>query len=252
MSVRMVGSRTETVDYESGEGTGTASVLVVQTLPAFAVDGAADARPLSRAAQRLVTYLALRERPVRRAEVAHVLWADSSEEHGAASLRTTLWRIGRVHRDLVQATAERLSLSDTAAVDVQAASSLARSLASAGAELPDDSEPVIGLLSTDLLPDWYDDWLFVFRERWRQLRLHALECLAGRLGEAGRFSEAIDAALTAVDAEPLRESAHRCLIRVHLLEGNRGEAVRAYRALTELLDTELGVRPSPGVRALLA
>ncbi|WP_162186073.1 AfsR/SARP family transcriptional regulator [Amycolatopsis jejuensis] len=223
------------------------SVLVVQLLPTFAV----GERPISRAAQRLVTYLALRDRPVRRAEVAHALWVDSSEEHGAASLRTTLWRVGRVHRDLVSAASDWLSLADTVAVDARAAVSLARSLTTSGGELPEDSEPVIGLLATDLLPDWYDDWLFVYRERWRQLRLHALECLAERLAEAGRFSEAVDAALTAVEGEPLRESAHRCLIRVHLLEGNRGEAVRVYRALAEMLRAELGVSPGPEVRALL-
>src|SRR6266700_2866149 len=32
-------------------------------------------------------------------------------------------------------------------------------------------------LSADLLPDWYDDWLLLEQERFRQLRMHALEAL---------------------------------------------------------------------------
>jgi DNA-binding SARP family transcriptional activator len=211
-------------------------------LPAFAVREAENDLPLSRAAQRLVVFLALRDRPVRRAEAAHALWGEVSGEQSAGSLRTTLWRVGQVHRGLVGVTPEWLSLAGTVAVDVRAAFDLARSLTTTG-ELPADCAPVTALLSTDLLPDWCDDWLFVFRERWRQLRLHTLERLAERLATEGRFVEAVDAALTAVEGEPLRESAHRCLIRVHLLEGNHGEAVRVYRALVELLRTELGVAP---------
>jgi DNA-binding SARP family transcriptional activator len=225
-------------------------VLVLRMLPAFAVREAENDLPLSRAAQRLVVFLALRDRPVRRAEAAHALWGEVSGEQSAASLRTTLWRVGQVHRGLVGVTPEWLSLAGAVAVDVRAAFDLARSLTTTG-ELPPDCAPITALLASDLLPDWGEDWLFVFRERWRQLRLHTLERLAERLAAEGRFAEAVDAALTAVEGEPLRESAHRSLIRVHLLEGNHGEAVRVYRALVELLRTELGVAPSPGARALL-
>ena len=40
------------------------------------------------------------------------------------------------------------------------------------------------------------------RERFHQLRLHALEALCDRLTTAGRYGEAIDAGLAAVTAEP--------------------------------------------------
>ncbi len=80
-------------------------------------------------------------------------------------------------------------------------------------------------LHGDLLPDWYDDWVLVERERLRQLRLHALERLAERaIGEA-RYGQAIDIALTAIQADPLRESAHRMLIRAHAAEGNSSLAI---------------------------
>jgi len=43
--------------------------------------------------------------------------------------------------------------------------------------------------------------------------LHALESLSARLATLGRYAEAVEAALNAVDIEPLRESAHRALIQ---------------------------------------
>ena len=58
------------------------------------------------------------------------------------------------------------------------------------------------------------------------MRIHALEALGRTLINVRRFSDAIDAALAAVAAEPLRESAHVVLIEAHLAEGNVSEAVR--------------------------
>ena len=65
------------------------------------------------------------------------------------------------------------------------------------------------------------------RERFRLLRLEALEYAAGILIERGHPAEALLAALAAVDTEPLRESARRLVLRIHAGEGNAVEAVRA-------------------------
>ncbi len=78
----------------------------------------------------------------------------------------------------------------------------------------------------DLLPGWYDDWVLLERERLRQRVLHALEALSRHLVAAGRIAEAVEAAMTAVGVEPLRESAQRAPVTAHLAEGNRVEARR--------------------------
>src|SRR5215210_3933939 len=57
-------------------------------------------------------------------------------------------------------------------------------------------------LGAELLPDWYDEWLQFERERYRQVRLHALEALASAFSRAGRHAQAVEAALGAVAAEP--------------------------------------------------
>jgi len=81
--------------------------------------------------------------------------------------------------------------------------------------------------------------------------LHALENLARRLSAVGRHSDAIQAALAAIRLEPLRESAHRTLIEVHLAEGNRSEAHRQFQRCRRLLRDELGVEPSDSMRLLI-
>jgi DNA-binding SARP family transcriptional activator len=107
------------------------------------------------------------------------------------------------------------------------------------------------LLRDDLLPGWYDDWAVQSFERWRQLRLHGLEALAQRLIVAGRFAAALDAALLCVEADPLRETAHAEVIKIHLAEHNQSEAIRAFEVCCSMLRSELGLEPSEQLRSLV-
>jgi DNA-binding SARP family transcriptional activator len=90
------------------------------------------------------------------------------------------------------------------------------------------------------------------REWFRQIRLHALEALCDRYRDDGRLDAALDAGITAVAADPLRESAHRQLALVHIEEGNFAEALRQYEVFRRLLRTELGLAPSSRFRKLVA
>ncbi|MEU5595147.1 bacterial transcriptional activator domain-containing protein [Streptomyces sp. NPDC020298] len=107
-------------------------------------------------------------------------------------------------------------------------------------------------LSADLLPEWPEhDWMLIEQEQYRQLRLYALEAMTERLTAARRHGEAVAAGLTAVRTEPLRESAHRVLVKAHLAAGNRGAALRQYEQCRRVLHEELGLEPSPSLGALL-
>lgn len=103
----------------------------------------------------------------------------------------------------------------------------------------------------NLLPGWYDDWVIFERERIRQRLLHALEALSRRLIEVGRCAEALDAAISAVGVDPLRESANRILIEAHLAEGNVVEACRTYKRYRDTVRCELGVEPSQQLTDLM-
>jgi DNA-binding SARP family transcriptional activator len=218
-------------------------------LGAFDLSVGGESITLPMNGQRVLVFLALHGRSLLRPFVAGSLWLDSPEDRAAGSLRSALWRLNRRHR-FIETNGERLHLAADVAVDVDAASAQAhRLLDPAESECP---SPHGLLLSRDLLPDWYDDWVAVERERFRQLRVHALERLCDRLVEANRFGEAIEAGLAAMKSEPLRESAHRALVRAHLAEGNRNEALTQYRRFRTLLNDELGLEPSLEMEELVA
>jgi DNA-binding SARP family transcriptional activator len=210
-------------------------------------DGVPVAFPMS--AQRFVAFLALHERPLLRSYVAGTLWLNSSEERAHANLRSTLWRLHRCNRDLVEVRGQQLRLCPEVEVDLREVERLARS-ALDGTAL-DALELPPAALAGDLLPDWYDDWVLIEREHFRQLRLRALDALCERLTRAGRLGEALEVGLAALAGEPLRESAHRAVIRVHLAEGNPGEAIRQYHFCRRLLDEHLGVEPSQQMEELI-
>jgi DNA-binding SARP family transcriptional activator len=201
-------------------------------------------------AQRVLAFLALHEQPVRRNHVAGVLWLDANEERAAGSLRSALWRIRQAGESIVESTQRGLRLSPAVGVDVRETITWARRLGDATHPI-DDDDLGTAFAGGDLLADWYDDWVLLERERLRQLRLHALEVLSTRLVAVARFAEAMEVALVALRSEPLRESAHRAVIAVHLAEGNPSEALRQYRRYRDLLRAQLGLDPSALMKGLI-
>jgi DNA-binding SARP family transcriptional activator len=197
--------------------------------------------------------LAIRGGVTSRTAVAGTLWPDTTETRAYANLRSALARLERTCRKMLQASKLELGLAEGVTVDIRYAQTLARRLLDpAGTpEQSDLSSAAIAALSRDLLPGWYDDWVLVEAEDWRQLRLHALEALAGRLTAVGCWGQAAEAASATVRAEPLRESAHAALIRVHLAEGNQSEAVREFTHYRALLQAELGLEPTLRLRRLV-
>jgi DNA-binding SARP family transcriptional activator len=247
-------SGTELLEREATPNRAPPSVEL-RLLRAFELrrDGAPIALPIS--AQRLVAFLALHDRPLQRGYVAGTLWLDTTDERAGANLRSTLWRMGRAAPAVLTSTATHLALRSTTRVDVHELRLFARELVDPAARIDAVAlrGEIVGALTHDLLPDWLaDDFVLIEQERWRQLRVHALEALAARLGAVHRHGEAIDAALAAVAAEPLRESARRTLVSAHLAEGNMAEALRSYETFRALLDRELGLAPSAAMETLVA
>jgi len=224
-------------------------------LGSFALLADDAALQLPQPAQRLLAHLAVqhRHRPVRRATLAERMWPDASSGQAASNLRSVLWRLPRPHgRQLVQSGATELSLSPVMGVDLWRVTEVADALCAAEEPVPTPAPDDLHALGQDLLPDWHDEWLEVERESHRQHRLHALERCSACLREQGRYVEALRAGLTAVRSEPLRESAHRRVIEVHLAEGNHAEALRQYHGYRRLLADELGLSPSPAMGQLVA
>ncbi len=204
---------------------------------------------LPRGVQRLVAHLCLSHRPTRTA-TAGQLWPDVPEDHAHGSLRSALWRLNKVAPGLIEVSGSALRLAVGVRVDVWELDDWAQRAISPPGGADEVAVPDATLLG-DLLPGWYDDWVLLERERLRQLRMQALEAVAARLAFLGRHCEALEAAYAAVRADPLRESAHRTVVRVHLAQGNLAEALRAFEFFRTMLEEELGVPPSERMTRLV-
>lgn len=223
-------------------------------LGGFRLDLDGQHHPVPASARRLLALLAVghRGRRAPRSALAEAMRPDSDPVRATSTLRSVLWRLPRERgRALVLADAIEVWLHPELEVDLWEAEASAHALC--GPRAPDVSElPDLALLSQDLLPTWHDEWLAVEQESFRQRRLHALERGAELLCRAGRYHDALGAGLGAVRSEPLRESAHRRVIEVHLAEDNHAEALRQYDHYRRLLADELGLAPSDSMRRLVA
>jgi DNA-binding SARP family transcriptional activator len=201
-------------------------------------------------AQRVVAFLALHDRPVHRGFVAGTLWPDKSDERAGANLRSALWRLRQPGLRVIETRGANLRLSPEVDVDVTRQVNAGKRVV-ADPTTATDADLDLDGTGGDLLPDWYEDWVLLERERLRQLRLHALEVACVELTRRGEIARAIEAGLAAVAAEPLRESSTRALMGAHLAEGNRVEALRQFERYRRLLWEELSVPPTRRLNDIL-
>lgn len=201
--------------------------------------------------KRLLAFLALRRCRVERCHAAGTLWPTVDDRRAAGNLRSALWRLRGAGIHVLAADKRSIGLCQGVTVDVNEVGDWATRLVT--------QQPLPGDLSLswpfayalDLLPGCYDDWAIIERERLRQRMLHALEALSRAMTAMGRYGEAVDAAMTAISVEPLRESAQRALLEAHLAEANLSEARRDFLSYRDLVRRELGVEPSVELAALV-
>ena len=243
-------SQPETISAD--RQTGGTGVVRLSLLGHFSLQADGVERPLAASSRRLITLLALSGQRIRRPVVAGTLWPEANDARASACLRSAIARLGHAHAEVLCVNANELSLNAAVRVDLRNAEIEARRLLAGHGALCDADRCGASAeqLSLELLPGWYDDWVLMEAEAWRQLRLHALEELSIRLSSTACHAEAILAALAAVSSDPLRESARSALIRAYLAEGNRSEAQREFGRYRELLLGSLGVEPTPRLHAL--
>jgi DNA-binding SARP family transcriptional activator len=224
----------------------------VTVLGAFGLTSDGTTVPLGPEAARLVAYLAVHRRPHLRADLAADLWPGVPAAAAARLLDEALAAVPVP--DLVDAPAgEPLALGPAVDVDLDEAMALVRVLADDPAVAPDlgPDHHRTALLCADVLPGWTAAWVVVERERFRQIRLNALEELSGALTAVGRHAEAVALAEEAVRTSPSRESARRALIEAHLAQGELAEAVAQYDEYLELLRSSVGAPTAFGLEGLL-
>jgi DNA-binding SARP family transcriptional activator len=201
--------------------------------------------------KRLLVFISLQSGPVERRYAAASLWPLGDEARASGNLRSALWRMRNLGLELIDTDKIFVWLSPRVSVDVRLVCDWAQRLIRNEIHLSDLAPVPWRLDELDFLPNCYDDWALMERERVRQRLLHALEALCRALIDRGRCAEAVDVAMTAVSADPLRETAQRLLIEAHLAERNWREARRAFDLYRGMLRAELGVEPGRPLLRLL-
>src|SRR5688572_15191843 len=114
-----------------------------------------DALPaLPGGSQRLLAFLALRERSVMRSAAAGILWPEATEEHAHASLRSAISRLTQTAQEAIVVSVHDVRLAEDVTVDIRESRALAHRLLNPHAAWSDDlGDQAIKTLSAELLPD---------------------------------------------------------------------------------------------------
>ncbi|MDQ3676516.1 MAG: AAA family ATPase [Actinomycetota bacterium] len=208
----------------------------------------------------LVAYLVLnRGRPVSRDELLNVLWPSQPPSAPDAALNSVLAKVRRaVGPDLITGRqALRLQLTPDCQIDVQAVVERTERAERALAEHDpatalEAAQAALQTLALPLLPNLDGEWVEIWRQRFGELELQALEVVA-RAGLAlgdNQLSDAERAAAALVAREPFREGGYALLMQAQARRGNVAEALRTFERVRVFLRDELGSCPSPPLMAL--
>jgi len=196
----------------------------------------------------LLAYLLLhRHEALTRDQLAFTFWPDRSEAEARGQLRRYLYRLRQLLPPgdwlITRGESVQWNLAADYVLDVQ-------EFESAAGSPPDELAAAQQLYVDDLLPDLYDDWLMLDRERLRELYLANWQTLLAVYRDRREYARAIDCAQQILKREPLRETIVRELMRLRAASGERARALADYRQFQARVQEELGVPPLPETIAL--
>ena len=201
----------------------------------------------TRKATAVLALLAADHHELSRERLAVLLWPDADAVRARASLRRTLSVTAAAAGPGLLVTRSAVALdASRVRVDVTEFEALA-----AGPD-PGQLDRAVALYRDDFLAGFalrdcpeFDDWQAETADRLRQRLAGTLDRLVAACAAAGDLDRATGHARRWLGLDPLHEPAHQALIRLLAWTGQRSAALRAYRTLVRILDTELAVRPLP-------
>ena len=109
----------------------------------------------------------------------------------------------------------------------------------------------VGLYRGELLPGFYDEWIYQERRALEHQYQETLTDVISRLMSHGNTAEALPYALSNAAIDPLDEQTQRLLIEVYAALGHFARANEVFQALRVRMIDELGVEPSPETAQLV-
>jgi DNA-binding SARP family transcriptional activator len=220
------------------------------------------------AGRRLAAYLAQYSgRPHRRDRLVDLFWAGLEPNRARSALNTALWRLRKViaaeplskggrnlvtlGNEIVLEPADWLAI-DTHSFDASVKSALRCAAGEAGAPPTALLADAIGRYSGPFLEGEDEDWILVERERLHSLYVRAAHELARVYAQTSRYDEAVEVLRGVLASDPFRETAHRQLMVMLVLNGQRAEALRNHERWCNMMRRELGICPMPRTVELMA
>ncbi len=228
--------------------------------PIVRLDGALVNLPRRRA-RALLYYLAAEGSPQSRDHLIALLWPDLDESRARHALRSTLYQLRRnglpieADREAVRFRREAIIQTDLARFQGATAQIHSSDLPSGPMALAHLTE-LADLYRGDFLEGFYldslsyEDWLYLERQRWRDLYLDLLDRLIDAQIEAGHYLQALDRAQQALETDLLQERFHRVVMQLLAWLGRRTEALAQYERCVRLLREKLGTAPLEETEAL--
>ena len=201
----------------------------------------------TRKATAVLALLAVHDHELSRERLAALLWPEADATRARASLRRTLSVTAAAAGPALRITRAAVALDpgrvrvDVSDFETLAAGPDAGALGRAARLYRDDF--LAGFALRDC-PE-FDDWQAATADRLRQRLAAALERLVTACSTTGDLERGVAHAQRWQALDPLHEPSYQALIRLLAWTGQRSAALRQYRALVRILDTELAVRPLP-------
>ena len=232
--------------------------LRLSLLGALRFEGAGTSLPslARRKSQAVLARLAVPlGQPVSRATLTALLWSNVGAEQANDGLRHVLTDIrkalGRDAARVLLTQGDMVALAGEAVeADVAAFERLAQGVTPAALEDAVSRYTGDFLSGFDVKEEAFEEWVRSERQRLRRLAIGALQALLTRYTAAGDLARAMEAATRLLALEPLDESVHRALMRLHASQGQRPQALRQYQACVAILEQELGAEPEAATKEL--
>jgi DNA-binding SARP family transcriptional activator len=165
--------------------------------------------------------------------LAQLLWPDSDVDAARNALRQRLFNLRKVLGFEIVVGTATLALADGVSHDLK------------------DADSVLGEAPPAASGE-FAAWLAQQRQRRTSRTRDALVELAEMAERARDFADALSHAQELLALEPLSEAAHRRVMRLHYLDGDRAAALLAFDRCEQVLKDEIGAAPSHETLALLA
>ncbi|MEM7333541.1 MAG: BTAD domain-containing putative transcriptional regulator [Chloroflexota bacterium] len=211
-----------------------------------------------RKSMALLIYLLVTRQTQRRDALVAMLWPESDQKAGRASLRRELHHVNQtIPQNVLQATRDTIEIaSDIPAwIDIEAfRAQISDHLSSNQTDISNDNvmalatavklyqnEFMSGFTLSDC-PD-FDEWQFFQGDELRAQFARLLQTLIAYHESHAHFDEAVTYARRWLALDTMHEPSHRTLMRLFARAGHQAAATRQYDECVRILDEELGVPP---------